>query len=168
MKQNATNSTPARTAKLRGLEKWIILALITLAPLLVKGQTPTHTWTGASGDGNWETPGNWSPDRTSPNVTDVLRFNTPAIATNVPTQTISGLVITSSAAVTLRAAAPGPQTLTINAVSSGANSLDISSGGSLGFTGTSALHLTLTGNLNTNGSLLFGSATAQTVTVGGT
>jgi hypothetical protein len=83
MKQNATNSIPAQTAQLRGLGKWIILALITLAPLLVKGQTPTHTWTGASGDGNWGTPSNWSPARAVPNVTDVLQFGILATVTNV-------------------------------------------------------------------------------------
>jgi hypothetical protein len=91
----------------------------------------TYTWIGAA-TANFQVASNWSPIRTTPHVGDILQFTalSPATTTctNVPTQTISRLIVSGSRNVTLQSNAPG-QILTI---SGGAgNNLDVQSGSTL-------------------------------------
>src|SRR5882762_5025488 len=64
-----------------------------------------YTWNG--GSGLWNTATNWTPNRTTPAVDDIIVFNTAGAitVTNVPTQTIGQLSIGGGAGVTLQPAA---------------------------------------------------------------
>jgi hypothetical protein len=65
---------------------------------------PQYVWTGTT-DNNFQTPTNWSPNRTSPTVYDVLVFNSgvSVLPTSPSTQSISGLVIDRNTTLTLSA-----------------------------------------------------------------
>ncbi|MEI6435791.1 MAG: T9SS type A sorting domain-containing protein [Bacteroidota bacterium] len=72
----------------------------------IMGLPKTYIWTGAT-DNNWTGASNWSPNRTSPAINDVLQFsngNTYTI-TNVPTQTIAQMAVSGGSKITLQAAA---------------------------------------------------------------
>ena len=165
MLRTITNEVLRRSRLLPLWSGLLLFALTGFLPSIAQGQT--YTWTGLGGNTDWSTANNWNPARSLPLVTDVLQFDSSDTVTNVPTQTINRLIITSGAAVILQAAAPSPRTLTINGLNAGTNSLDINLGGSLGFIGTNAMNLTLIGSFNADGNLLFGAGSAQTVTVAG-
>ncbi len=73
-----------------------------------------YTWDGSAGT-DWQNPANWTPDRTTPAVTDVLQFPSggPWTPTNIPSQTLGGLIIDNST-VTLRGASSNIQLTVIN------------------------------------------------------
>ncbi|MHC1705912.1 MAG: hypothetical protein AB9842_00170 [Bacteroidales bacterium] len=73
----------------------------------------TYTWTGSTNN-EWTTASNWNPVRTNPVATDILQFNdgNTYTVTQVPTQTISKLLITENSKITLQSSASA--TLTIN------------------------------------------------------
>jgi len=111
----------------------------------------TYTWNG--GNGLWTTATNWTPTRTTPDPSDILQFNdgTPAVVTDVPTQTIGRLLVSNSTAVSLEA--PAANTLTI-AGGSGTD-LDVPLGSQLNSSGAlAALTIQLsagaTGNITGN------------------
>jgi len=63
----------------------VLVLMTVLATSLTFGQA-TYTWTGAI-DTNWQSSGNWSPTRTSPNIADTLVFD--GAQTNQPSDTIN-------------------------------------------------------------------------------
>ena len=65
--------------------------------------TTTYTWN-ATGSASWATAANWTPARSSLAPGDVLVFNggSAVTATDVPTETIGQLLISSSSSVTLQ------------------------------------------------------------------
>ncbi|HAL65438.1 MAG TPA: hypothetical protein DCP10_07735, partial [Bacteroidales bacterium] len=72
----------------------------------------TYTWIGSDG-ASWQVATNWDPNRTTPQNTDILVFNSGTkTVTAVPTQTIGQLKVTDGAKITLQAS--GGNTLTIN------------------------------------------------------
>ncbi|MBV9210558.1 MAG: hypothetical protein JOZ52_08015, partial [Acidobacteria bacterium] len=89
----------------------------------------TYNWVGPTlGVGDYNLATNWSPNRLTPAANDILVINTgftPTI-TNVPTQTIGALRVTSNTAATLTTTAAN--TLT---VSGGTNALQVDAGSSL-------------------------------------
>jgi autotransporter-associated beta strand protein len=84
---------------------------------------PAYTWSATSGSADWQVPGSWTPARTTPSVSDVLQFSNggTSTATNVPTQTISQLIMSGNTAVTLQAASAAGHTITI----SGSSGIDL-------------------------------------------
>ncbi|MFN9110722.1 MAG: T9SS type A sorting domain-containing protein [Bacteroidota bacterium] len=73
-----------------------------------------YVWVGAN-NGSWSTAGNWNPSRTSPQTSDILRFNSNSTLTitGVSTQTIGKLeILGTSTKITLQASAAS-QILTI-------------------------------------------------------
>ncbi len=137
-----------------------------------------YSWTGAI-NSDWQNAGNWSPNRTSIFVTDVLQFANGGTysVTNVPTQTIRKLLVSNNTNVTLQAVTTN--TLTINGFAA-VNNVSIATGSTLQISsGTGTLTLTygttagqlcdISGGLIlfTNGTFSSGIATT-TVTVAGT
>ncbi len=102
-----------------------------------------YTWN-STGTASWTTAANWTPSRTTPATDDVLLFNNGAttIATNVPTQTISQVLVSNNTNVTLQSSAA--VTVTI-AGGSGAD-LSVGAGSTLQLTGASAVTLALAGS----------------------
>ncbi|MEP7171345.1 MAG: hypothetical protein ABI855_18395, partial [Bacteroidota bacterium] len=136
-----------------------------------------YSWTGAI-NSDWQNAGNWSPNRTSIFVTDILQFANGGTYTviNVPTQTIRKLLVSNSTNVTLQAVTTN--TLTINGFTA-VNNVSIATGSTLQISsGTGTLTLTygttagqlcdISGGLVlfTNGTFSSGIATT-TVTVSG-
>ena len=99
-----------------------------------------YTWN-QTGTASWATATSWTPTRTVPASDDVLIFNngTTPIATNVPTQTVSQLLVSDNTNVTLQAT--GAVTLSI-AGASGAD-LSVSSGSTLQLAGANAVTLAI-------------------------
>lgn len=99
----------------------------------------TYTWTG--GNGAWTTASNWTPTRTTPDVTDILQFNdgTTVTVTAVPAQTIGKLSVTNNTTVNLQAGAAN--TLTI-AGGTGTD-LDVATGSLLVLDGSNAITLNI-------------------------
>jgi len=95
----------------------------------------TYTWVG--GNAAFTTSSNWSPARTTPDVTDILEFNNASTVTltGVPTQTIGKLLVSNNTTVNLQAGAAN--TLTIG----GGTGIDLSvaAGSSLIIAGGNAL-----------------------------
>ena len=73
----------------------------------------TYTWN-QTGTASYATAANWTPTRTTPEISDILQFNTGSsiIVTNVPTQTIGQLQISNNTPVELQSSAA--VTLTIS------------------------------------------------------
>jgi hypothetical protein len=99
--------------------KYFILAFILLLLFSSNksfGQA-TYTWIG-NGGANWTVATNWSPQRNTPAANDILLFSTGTIVSpsNIPTETIGQLKVSSITTVNLRAAAPG----TVLTISGGA------------------------------------------------
>ncbi len=134
----------------------------------------TYTWVGAS-VGDYQVSANWSPVRTAPAANDILAFNalSPLSITNVPTQTVGAIRISSgTAAVTfstntlnsvlsLSAAQPllyntagsiiAGNLLTLSLTNSAAFSI---SSGTLGIAPSSGGRITLNSNLTLAGGTL--------------
>jgi len=113
---------------------------LTSTPAVGNQQTsaPTYTWN-QTGSAAWATAGNWTPDRSSPSVSDILLLDNGATVTvtGVPTQTIGKLVVANGTTVNLQAS--GTNTLTI-AGGSGTD-LDVAAGSALNIEGGNALTL---------------------------
>ncbi|MDA3873166.1 MAG: hypothetical protein PF795_04330, partial [Kiritimatiellae bacterium] len=62
--------------------------LLTLAVISTFTQAATITWTGLAGDGNFESAGNWTGDRTPPAVDDFQDIATFTSATTPSTITL--------------------------------------------------------------------------------
>lgn len=101
----------------------------------------TYTWNGAVST-DFTTASNWTPARSAPATTDVLRFNSGSTytITAVPTQTIGRLVLANSTTVTLQAGATGT-VLTI--AGNEGTDLDVPAGSALNISGTNTLKLYL-------------------------
>lgn len=99
-----------------------------------------YTWN-QPGGGDWSTPSNWTPARTTPAADDMLVFSSgdSVAVTGVPTQVIGRLLVTGNSTVALRCASP--QALTI-AGRAGAD-LDVPAGSRLVLDGASDLSLML-------------------------
>jgi len=132
---------------------------------MVLGQT-TYTWN-QTGTASWALDINWTPARTTPAATDILVFNNGATttATNVPTQTIGSLQVSSSTKLTLSSSGV-TVTLTIGNGVTGAD-LTVASGCQLNIaqvtnanTLTMSVATTATGSIS--GSMDFSSATSTT------
>ena len=119
----------------------------------------TYTWN-QTGTASWATDTNWSPPRTTPNTADILQFNNGATTTvtNIPIQTVGGILVSSNTTVNLQPAGAGA--LTISNGVTGAD-LSVASGSALNANGASALALTLatgatgsvSGNMTFSGSV---------------
>jgi hypothetical protein len=135
--------------------KFCCLVLLAFIPLISWGQT-TYTWIGAN-NGSWATASNWSPSRTSPAATDIMRFNSgqTLTITGVPSQTIRGLIITNNSIITLSSTVSN-QNLNIN--NGTGDDWIVDSGSRLSLTGTSRLRITLAANATgiINGELVMG------------
>jgi autotransporter-associated beta strand protein len=123
-------------------------------------------WVATSGSANWQTPSSWNPARTSPVASDVLVFPNggSSIATNVPTQTISQILMLNNTSVTLEAAGSG-NTLTLQGSTGNDLSIPIGSSFTIG-NGANAMNLAFTGvgnATNVDGTLTLSNAnTANT------
>ncbi|MFY8000448.1 MAG: hypothetical protein ACOVSW_17770, partial [Candidatus Kapaibacteriota bacterium] len=111
-----------------------------------------YDWVGAAG-ADWQVAGNWSPVRTTPAPTDILRFNAGThTPTNIPNQTIQQLIIGGDVtlppvSVTLTVGVGGVQIATMRSLDLGANiTLTQNAGGTV----------TVDGTLNTNASKVNG------------
>ncbi|MBL7779084.1 MAG: T9SS type A sorting domain-containing protein [Chitinophagales bacterium] len=102
----------------------------------------TYTWIGATG-ASWAVSTNWSPTRTTPAATDIIKFDDGGtyLVTAVPTQTIRQLLISDSTTVTLQSS--GTTTLTINGPTLTDN-LMIREGSTLDYSATNTLTITMT------------------------
>ena len=130
----------------------------------------TYTWTGAAST-SWSDPANWSPNRTTPDVNDVMIFNGSTAYTVVTDftslQTIGQLRVTGTPSVTF--SNTGDRVLTINNLVSGADMV-LAAGAKLTVfnpsTSTTATGLTIQLNSGANaaisGTLVFDAATATT------
>lgn len=114
-----------------------------------RGQSAT-TWTGGASSGDWSTAGNWNGGAPSATGTWALTFgnspqtsSTNTIGGTDSTVTLSGLALTSTAAVAL--SRTDARTLTL------ANSSTITIGGTSGITHTVAIPLTLSGSTTVTG-----------------
>jgi hypothetical protein len=100
-----------------------------------------YTWN-QTGTASYAVASNWTPTRTTPATSDILLFNNAAstTVTNIPTQTIGGLLVSNNTTVNFQPAAAN--TLTIGNVVSGFD-LSLASGSALNANGVNALILTL-------------------------
>ncbi len=91
----------------------------------------TYTWIATSGTASWVTPTSWSPDRTTPDATDILNFSNggSSIVTSIPTQTVGNIVFSNNTTANFQAASTA--TLT-------SGGLTIPSGSTLMSNGTTA------------------------------
>jgi len=125
--------------------------------IVAAGGPATYSWN-RTDSADFQTASNWTPDRTTPAVDDILVFNNGAantIAYNVPTQTIGRFLLQSLTTLKLYNTFGG--TVNTITISGGANpSLEVEAGSSLTFSATAA----------TNG-LVMNLATGATGTVNG-
>lgn len=145
------------------------------------GISLTYTWQGTTND--FQTATNWSPVRTTPDISDILIFDGSVTAStsvdNIPSQTVSRLLFQNNITVTLNAAVLN-NTLTFD-YAAGQVAFDVHAGSTVNVGTTTALNLsfglaegqvgTIAGTLNLNGSTFTvsnGSATNATTTVSGT
>jgi|GEM_PF-3758788 len=86
--------------------------------------TDTYTWSGATSS-DYQDATNWTPNRTTPEATDIIQFTSSATVINVPTQSIGRLVLSSSASVSLQSVSgAGASTLTVGNASVHTNGID--------------------------------------------
>lgn len=99
-----------------------------------------YTWN-QPGTGDWQVAANWTPARSTPAADDMLVFSggDSVAVTNVPTQTIGRLLVTSGTTVALRCSAP--QALTI--AGRAGTDLDLPAGSRLVLDGSSDLTIQL-------------------------
>lgn len=106
-----------------------------------------YVWTGSTSS-DWTTSTNWTPSRTSPGTSDFLTFpgsGLNASITNIPTQTVSKILVTGASSYTFNPASAG-NSLSTNAT--GGNSVQIDNGSTLAIgNGSNALNM----NVPTNG-----------------
>jgi hypothetical protein len=100
----------------------------------------TYLWN-VNGSGDFQVAANWSPTRTTPATTDVLIIDkgVPVTLSNVPTQTVAQVLITSGTNCTLTSTAA--RTLTIGG-GAGAD-FDLQFGGALTLSGTNAVTISI-------------------------
>ena len=112
----------------------------------VLGGPATYTWTGAT-DNSWIVSTNWSPERTSPALNDILQFNNgnTYTITNVPTQTIAQLLVSGGSKISLQSAAAAILTL---AGTTGDDLAVSGVGTELNISGASTLSLLLNSGVN--------------------
>lgn len=105
------------------------MTLVMLASISAAAFAVTYTWN-QTGTASWATATNWTPTRTTPATSDVLVFDNGATttATNVPTQTIAQLLLSSSTNVTLQSTAA---TATLSIGGTTGTDLDVPAGSSL-------------------------------------
>ncbi|HEY2328677.1 MAG TPA: hypothetical protein VGI63_02555, partial [Verrucomicrobiae bacterium] len=105
---------------------------------------PTYTWSVIAGSNDWNVAANWTPNRTNPTTNDVLLFNQggSSTATNMPTQTIGKLQVSSSTILILQPT-NGLNILTIGEPADDA--LTVAGGSQLNISGSAGLT-----NLNIN------------------
>ena len=98
----------------------------------------TYTWNQPV-TGVWGTAANWTPNRTTPSVNDILVFNSGAntIATAVPTQTVGKILVSNNTTINLQSA--GVVNLTIGG--GNGNDLVIATGSTLQINSANALTL---------------------------
>ncbi len=87
----------------------------------------TYVWSGGS-TGDYQVAGNWTPTRTTPSTSDILSFTSNATVTNVLTQSISQLKLSSNAVVSLQAQSGASRTLTVGINNPSGDDIDIPSG----------------------------------------
>ncbi|MCK9203266.1 MAG: chitobiase/beta-hexosaminidase C-terminal domain-containing protein [Bacteroidales bacterium] len=120
----------------------------------------TYTWSGADG-GSWVTPTNWTPTRTTPAATDILRFTdgSTKTVTGVITETIGRLLFSNNTSVNLQSGAVA--TLTINGGTG--DDLSVPAGCALNLNAVNAITIALATGANgsISGSMAF-SSTANT------
>ena len=115
------------------------LAIFMLMPGLGQGQT-TYSWIGAD-NGAWTLSTNWTPERTTPAITDILQFNDATIktVTAVPAQTIGQLLFSNNTKVNLQSAAA----VTLIIAGSAGMDLDIPVGSALNLNVANAITINL-------------------------
>jgi hypothetical protein len=88
----------------------------------------TYTWN-QTGTASYSTASNWSPTRTTPEISDILQFNTGSsiIVTNVPTQTIGQLQVSNNTTIELQSSAA----VTLSISGETGVDLDVQSGSAL-------------------------------------
>jgi len=112
--------------------------------------TVTYTWNQTE-TASWTTASNWTPTRTSPDLSDILQFNSGGsiVVTDVPTQTIAQLSVTNNTTLELKSTAAS--TLTIGGAS----------GTDFGLDAGSAL------NINQSNAIVIALATGTTGSISG-
>ncbi|MBS0191676.1 MAG: hypothetical protein U0573_11480 [Phycisphaerales bacterium] len=84
--------------------RWILLTATLIAFSRISLAT-TYTWTGSAGDGNWATPGNWSPSGGPPGAADSAIINSGTVSANTPVSvanlTVNGGTLSGTADVTV-------------------------------------------------------------------
>jgi hypothetical protein len=98
-----------------------------------------YTWSGAD-NASWVDAANWSPNRTTPQASDILFFNdgTTKTITAVANETVGQIILSNNTTINLKGAAAG--TLTIGGTNSGTD-LVIPAGCALNINGTFATTL---------------------------
>jgi hypothetical protein len=142
----------------------LIISLLTFfsnSPLFCQS---TYTWIGANG-GSWTTSTNWSPTRTTPQVSDLLIFssgNTLSV-TAVLTQTIGRLTISNNSRITFNGAGGiltiGNQTGDDIVIASG-SSLTLGTSGNITLVGNATADIAGGLNINTGRAITAGGAGA--------
>ncbi len=112
-----------------------------------------YTWNGLIST-DWQIAGNWTPNRTTPDASDVLQFNNGLTntVTNIPNQTIGRLTFTNNTTANYRAQTGSAKTLTFASDNNAAtNELDIAAGSNINLNDTIAgLNLKFTGTGGTS------------------
>ena len=115
----------------------------------------TYTWIGADA-ADWTVATNWNPTRTTPVAGDILLFNdgTTKTITNVPTQVVRQLTVTSNTIITL-STTTAAKTLTINGGSG--DDFIVNAGSQFNLSGSIPINIVLNASVtgNISGSLNF-------------
>lgn len=101
----------------------------------------TYVWN-QPGTADWNTATNWTPQRNTPAVDDILIFNNGAVTTaiNIPTQTVGQLQVSGNTEVNLQAGAAGT-VITVSDLPG--TDLQVAAGSALNITGTNAATILL-------------------------
>lgn len=112
----------------------------------------TYTWTPTTGTHDWTVPANWTPNRVTPTNLDVLVFDQGGSSTafNVPTETISQMLVGTNTSIALRPATGSTKQITINGDTG--DDLYVESGSTLAFDGNDGMEI----DLNTGATALIG------------
>ncbi|MFZ4707631.1 MAG: beta strand repeat-containing protein, partial [Bacteroidales bacterium] len=123
----------------------------------------TYTWN-QTGTASWATASNWTPTRTTPEISDILQFNGGGsiVVTSVPGQTISQLLISNNTSVELQSST----SITLNIRGEAGVDIDISSGSALSLTqATNVISIVLaTGTTGTVGGSMYFNTAAHRMT----
>ncbi len=112
-----------------GSDLYVVIASNNAATDLIP--RTSHTWTGAAGTTDYQTPNNWTPNRATASTTyQTLNFTSSATITNVPSQTIGQLILSGSGTVVSLSPAVGngTRTLTIGNTTTSDDDLQVPSG----------------------------------------